>query len=247
MAVMSTDGDSATIKGLESEIGFEAEILAEPTRVSGFVSLALGLIGIFSFIGIPVLLFPITGILLGMIALRRCEGKRPLGTGAAKLGVILCAGGTACGVAVPWLKAATIGNQAEQFSRLYIELVAQGNDYQAAELRQQPLARLPESTSLHQYFGANKEGQRRLELFRANPVHKAIREFGPGADWQLAQPVHIDYHFGREQVEVVWRPPSGDRLAQFFMEYRVDDQGVGQWHIETVQWQRQRLVAPRVL
>lgn len=244
---MSSHDEISTVSGLGSEVGFEAESLGEPTRVSGFLSVGLGLIGLFSFIGIPVLLFPLVGIVLGMIALRRCEGKRPLGTGAAKLGLLLCAGGAACGIAVPWLKAVTLGGQAEQFSRQYIELVAQGNDYLALELQKVPAARLPASASLRQHYELNPDNHGKLDRFRIHVVNRAIRDFGPGADWQLDRPVKIDYHFGREQVDVVWRPPSGDRKLQIFLEYVVDDNGIGQWHVDNVQWYRERLVAPRVL
>lgn len=242
-----TTENKTTLAGMGAETSYQAVQETEPARPSGFIALGLGVFSAVAFLGVPLLIIPVLAIITGLLALRRCDGNAPLGTGPAKLGLILAVGFGACGIAVPWLKVTTLGGQAERFSRDYLRLVARGDDYLAMELEKRPLSRLPATMSLSDYYQSNPGGQGKLEFFRIKTVNERIRQYGVDADWRLDRPVRLDYHFGREKAEVVWLEPSGKKRVQFFMEYQVDKEGIGQWHIETVQNYRERIVAERVL
>ncbi len=239
--------DQKSLAGMGAEPGFDGEESVEPARVSGFVALILGLISPIAFLGTPLLLFPVLAFVFGMFALRRCEGPAPLGTGAAKIGLILAIGFGTFGFAVSKLKTVALHSQAERFSKEYINLIAAGDLFLARELQRSYPNRLPTSMSLQDYYESNPNAQAAMESFRILPLNEYIRKFGPNANWTLDQPIRSDYHFGREQVEVVWRDPEGIGQVQFFLEFQLDPQGVGQWHAETVQRFRERVVAERVL
>jgi hypothetical protein len=170
-----------------------------------------------------------------------------LGTGAAKVGMTLAVCFGVFGYALPALKQATLGAQAERFSREYIELVALGEDMLARELQKSFAIRLPASMSLVEYYAANPQALEQLATFRSVPLNAAFRDFGPQANWTLDQPVRIEYHLGRQQAEVVWRDPNGEHRVQFFMVFQFDSQGVGQWHVETAQVYRERIIAEQIL
>jgi hypothetical protein len=235
------------LTGMGAEPGYESEQDVEPARVSGFVSLILGLVSAFAFMGTPLLLFPVLALVSGMFALRRCEGKPPLGTTAAKIGLILAVGFGVFGASLPLLKIKTVGDQAKEYSLEYLNLIANENYMLARELRKNPLGRLPSTISLQDFYDSNENAGAMLRIFAISPLNVAIRDIGPDADWQLARPVQVDYHFGREQVEVVWSDPAGEVDVQFFLELQFDPNGVGQWHVATVQELRERVVAEKVL
>jgi len=242
---MTTD-NKTTLVGMGAETGDQADQETEPARPSGFVSLVLGVFSAVAFMGIPLLIIPVFSIISGLIALRRCDGNAPLGTGSAKLGLILAVGFGVCGIAIPWLKATTLGGQAERFSRNYLHLIANGEDFRAMELERKSSARLTPSVSLADYYQSNPVGRKKWEIFRASKLNKHIRQYGIDADWRLDRPVRIDYHVGREKVEVVWLEPSGEKSLRFLMEYQVDREGVGQWFIEGVLEYREPIIAKRV-
>ncbi len=239
--------DKPSLIGMGAEPGFDGHETVQPARVSGFLALILGLISTITFLATPLLLFPILAVVFGMFALRRCEGTPPLGTGAAKLGLILAIGFGTFGYALAKFKSHALHSQAERFSMEYINLIANGNVSLARELQKSYSHRLPPSMSLQDYYDSNPQAQSSLETFRNTPLNQYIRQFGPNANWTLNQPIRSDYHFGREQVEVVWLGPDGNERIQFFLEFQLDPQGVGQWHAETVQRFRERIVAERVL
>ena len=239
--------DDHSLSGMGAEIGYEEDAATEPARISGFFALIFGLLSALAFMGIPLLILPVLGIVFGMIALRRCDGKPPLGTGAAKVGLILAVGFGVFGVAVPWMKVRTLGAQAKRYSLQYLNLVAREEDMLALELRKRPSMRLPDSMSLADFYESNPKGQKALAVFRQMPINTDIRRIGPDFPWQLDKPVRVDHHFGRQQVEVVWRGPSELERFQFFLEYQVDSEGVGQWHVETFQVYRELIVADKIL
>ena len=239
--------DKPSLIGMGTEPGFDADHAVEPARVSGFLALILGLISAISFMATPLLLFPVLAVVFGMFALRRCEGTAPLGTGAARLGLILAVGCGTFGYAVTKFKSDALHSQAERFSLEYINLIANGNFLLARELQKKYSYRLPPSMSLQDYYDSNPQAQSSLVTFENMPLNQYIRQFGPNANWTLEQPIRSDYHFGREHVEVVWRGPDGNERIQFLLEFQLDPQGVGQWHAETVQRFRDRIVAERIL
>ena len=239
--------DTPSLTGLGAEAGYDDPDDVAPVRVSGFFALLFGVISVFSFMGRPLLAFPLLAVGLGFLALRATDGKPPVGVTAAKLGLILGIGFGAFGFALPWLKQQTLCTQAEEFSLQYLRLVGSGDDMLAQQLGKDFLNRLPDSMSLVDYYTQNPNAQQHLQLFQLTPLNRDLKSWGPDVDWKLAQPTRVEYHYGRQQAEVVWQGPPGTERVQFFMSFRFDADGVGQWYVETVQYYRERVVAEKVL
>lgn len=246
---MTTDTFDPTVPRMHAEAGFEQEDSAPPLRVSGFICLLFGALSFFSTMGQPMLVFSLLGIVFGIFALRRSGGQTPVGTRPAMLGVILAVGFGACGLFIPWMKTMTLGRQAEKFSRDYMEVVARGENEFAMELRKDYVNRYPTTMSLKQHYNMTEDGSRQLEEFESESTNETFRNRGPNAEWVLDRPTRVYYSYGREHAEVVWTDPTGETEAriQFFLEYRPDSKGDGQWHIDVVQPYRELIVAESVL
>ncbi len=233
---------------MHAEAGFE-EDSAPPLRVSGFVSLLLGLLSFLSLIGQPLLVVPLLAFVCGFFALRRTSGQTPLGTRPAMFGMVLAAGFGACGLFMPWMKSVTLGNQAREFSRHYLEVVALGHDEMAMELRRDYVNRLSPSMPLKEHYRLDEDARQALLEFQQDSVNTLIRRRGPGAEWVLYQPIQIVHSYNRDNAEVVWMDPTGETNSrvQFFLEYVVDSSGDGQWYVKVVRPYAERIVAPQVL
>ena len=95
----------------------------------------------------------------------------------------------------------------------------------------------------------NEVASESLEEFRNDSVNTLIRNRGPNAEWVLDRPIRVYYSYEREHAEVVWVDPTRDdgTKIQFFLEYRVDPKGDGQWHVEVMQVYRELIVAESIL
>lgn len=245
-----TETFDSNVPRMMAEAGFEQDDSAPPLRVSGFLCLLFGALSFLSTLGQPMLVLPLIAFVLGMFALRRSGGQKPVGTRPAMLGMILAAGFGACGLFIPWMKTMTLGPQAEKFSRDYIEVIARGEDEFAMELRKDYVNRLPSTMSLKQHYTMSEGAMRALEEFREDSFNDAIRNRGPNAEWVLDRPTRVYYSYGRQHAEVVWVDPTGDSKAklQFYLEYRPDHKnGDGQWHVKVAQQYRELIVAESVL
>lgn len=241
------NSDNQTLAGMGAEIGYQQDDDMQSVRVTGFLALILGLLSVTAFMGTPLLVFSVFGILFGAIALRRHQGAVPVGTSAAKIGMVLAIGFGAFGIALPRLKLMTLGSQAEQFSLDYLNLIARGDYMLANELKNRSSNRLPPTMSLADHYATRPEGNDILTLFHELPLHVEIRRVGPNADWQLHRPIRVRHRYGHEEADVVWFGPTGEPQVQFFLEYHVDPDGVGQWHVRTCQGYREKVVAAKVL
>lgn len=246
---MTTDTFDPTIPRMRAEAGFELDDSAPPLRVSGFICLLFGALSFLSILGQPMLVLPLVAIVFGVFALRRSSGRTPVGTRPAMLGMVLAVGFGSCGLFIPWMKTVTLGGQAEKFSRDYMEVVARGEDEFAMELRKDYVNRFPDTMSLKQHYSMSENSRRALEEFKAESLNATIRDRGPNAEWVLDRPIRVYYSYGREHAEVVWVDPTGDTTAkvQFFLEYRPDNNGNGQWHVDLVQSYRELIVAESIL
>lgn len=234
---------------MQAETGFELDDSAPPLRVSGFICLILGVLSFSCLLGQPLLVLPIIASVFGVFALRRSGGQTPVGTRPAMLGIVLAAGFGSCGLFLPWMKTRTLGSQAEQFSRYYMEVVARGQDEFAMELRKDYVNRFPTTMSLKDHYALTEDAARRLMEFREDGINNTIRKRGPGADWILDRPTRVYYSYQREHAEVIWIDPTGETPSkiQMFLEYRVSPDGDGQWHVDVVQSYRERIVAENIL
>ena len=245
---MTTDTLDPLVPPMHSEAGYEPEDSAPPLRVSGYICLIFGVLSFFSTLGQPLLVFPVLAFLFGMFALRRFGDQTPHGIRPALVGMVLAAGFGSCGLFVPWMKSASLGRQAEHFSRQYMEVVARVYDEFAMELRKDYVNRFPSTMPLEQHYRMSDTASENLAEFTADGVNVLLRKRGPNAEWVLDQPTRVYYSYNRQHAEVVWRDPEGKSKVQFFLEYRPHHQtGDGEWHVHIAQFKTERIVAPSVL
>ncbi|MFK8111984.1 MAG: hypothetical protein AB8B91_07265 [Rubripirellula sp.] len=242
---MPTDTLAPIVPRMQAETGFEESVA--PLRVSGFICLLLGLLSVSALLGTSMLLVPITAFLFGFFALRRYAGEAPVGVRAAMIGMVLAAGFGACGLFLPWMKTATLGNQAKQFSKDYLEVVAQGHIEYAMELSKDYVNRYPTNMSLKEHYAKDESAAQALEEFQQTLPYETIRNRGENAEWVLDRPVRIYHRYGDEHAEIVWADPSRKTKIQFYMIYKIDPTGGGQWHVDVCQAYRERIIAPQIL
>lgn len=246
---MSTESTLPNVPQMHAESGFDETDSAAPLRVSGFVCLLLGILSFAACFGQPLLVIPLAAVLFGLIALRRSGEQRPVGTTPAMIGMVLAVGFGACGLFLPWFKTVTLGSQAAQFGRYYIEVVARGEDHIAMELQKDYVNRFPPTMNLKEHYAISESGQRAWEEFKDQSINQTIQMRGPDAEWVLDRAVRVYYSYGREHAEVVWADPTGETTAKIrmFLEYRIDSKGNGQWHVERCMVFSPKYVAPQVL
>jgi hypothetical protein len=245
----TTGSIDSLIPRMQAESGFDPHDSAAPLRVSGFLCLICGLLSFFSMLFQPLLFLPIIAFGLGTFALRRWSGQQPLGIRPAMVGMVLAAGFGSCGLFLPWMKTMSLGGQAERFTRQYMDVVALGHNEMALELRKDYVNRFPDTLPLKEHYAMSEEGSRQLDEFEQESLNTTFRKVGPGAEWVLDRPTRVYYSYGREHAEVVWVDSTGETPSalQFFLDYIVDSNGDGQWHIAVAQTYRERLVAESVL
>jgi len=238
-----------SVPQMHAEAGFEVDEAPPPLLISGFLCLLFGVLSILSPIGRPMLLLPLISFVLGFVALKRSEGLSALGTRAALVGLVLAAGFGMCGLMLPLLKTMTLGSQAEKFARYYIEVVALEENEFGMELSKDYVNRFPETMSLKEHYEGSEDAYEHYMEFRDNSIHNVIRSRGPNAEWALDRPIRIYYSFGRQHAELVWMDPTGevDSKIYMIMDYRIDPEGQGQWHMATVLPLTERHVAESVL
>lgn len=242
---MSTDSLPPIVPHMQAETGFEETIA--PLRVSGFIALLLGLLSASALLGSSMLLIPIAAFAFGLFALRKHSGPTPVGIRPAMAGMILAAGFGACGLFIPWMKTAVLGSQAKQFSRDYIELLAQDEVEYAMEMCKDYVNRFPKDMNLKEHYTRGEDSQRRLDEFRDSSPLVSIQKRGRNADWILDRPINVYHLYGDERAEVVWADPARKTRLRVILIYKVDSDGDGQWHVDTCQPYRERIVAPAVL
>lgn len=246
---MTTDTIDPTVPRMRAETGFEIEENTTPLRLSGFFCLLLGLLSFVSLFGQPLLVVPLLAFFVGAFALRRFEGPRPIGVRPAMIGIVLAAAFGACGLFMPWFKTLTLASQAKLYSRYYIELVARGEDHFAIEMKKDYVNRLPKTMNLQEHYAVNEAGSRNWQDFRAEGINESIRSRGLNAEWVLDRPVRIYYSYGREHAELIWKDPTEEVKAKIhiIMDYMLDQEGQGQWHVEHCASYVERITAPAIL
>ena len=246
---MTEDNLTTPTIGMQAEAGYESFESAAPLRVSGFLCLLFGLLSGLSLLGTPLLALPVVAFILGVIALRKSSGPTPVGTKAACVGLLLAAGFGACGYFVPWMKTRTLGHQAEQFARYYMQTVALGHDELAMELKKDYVNRMSTDMSLQEHYQSSEAAGEVLQVFKNNSVNKQLKSRGPDAEWVLAQPIRIYHQYNRDHAELVFMDPTGESALriQIFMDYVIDSKGAGQWQMAAIQPLSRRIVAESIL
>jgi hypothetical protein len=233
---------------MNAEAGYEESEQATPVRFAGFVCLLLGLISPVAMLGLPALVVPAVAAVFGLIALRPYRGEKPVGVTPAKIGLLLAILFASAGYFIVHMKTKTLGEQANFYTRQYIEVIARDYDEFAMELNKDFRNRFSDTMSLEDYYQqGNQPAIDALLEFQDNGAHAIIRKVGPDADWVLDRPVRVFKSYGIDRAEVVWRSTKSGKLIQFFMHYLVDPDDVAQWHIEHVQEYRELIVAESTL
>jgi hypothetical protein len=235
--------------GMSAEAGFDGEDIQAPIRISGFISLLLGLASIVSFLAIGAMIVPFLAIGFGLFGLRRHGQPTPVGITAARWGVIFAIGFGAFGLGVPLFKKHTLGTQAEYFAREFVKIVASGEDYYVLELQKDYTNRFLRTMSLAEHYEGNEEMQETLEGFRSGGLKTMLVKLGPDAKWELDRSVHVFHKYGRDNADVVLANYDGEkpRLIRVTLQKSVSSAGDIQWHVSNFMMYRERIVAPTVL
>mgnify|MGYP001827077936 FL=1 len=247
---MSSQTSETAVPRMAAEAGYGVEDAPPPLRVSGYLCLIFGLLSVFAVVGKAALVLPILAVLFGLFAHRRYGGQVPAGLAAAKVGLVFAAGFGSCGLVMPMLKSMTLGAQAEQFARDYIEVVALDEPELAMELRKNYVNRFPTTMPLPAHYSLTENADRTMEEFRDDGVNVQIRRRGPGAEWRLTRPVRIFTYYGSQKAEVTLKDPGGGSGSELYMllEYQVDHRnGDGQRFVERVMFNTKPIVAPLIL
>jgi len=233
---------------MNSEAGFDMEA-TPPLRVSGFICLGLGVLSGLCIIAKSMLILPIAAFLFGLLALRKTDGPKPVGTRVACVGMFLAAAFGSCGYMVDRMKTVTLSRQAESFARDYMELIALGQDEHALELQKEWFNRLSTDMNLADHYTSDPRIVEQLVQFKTDAVNLELKRRGVDAEWVLDRPTSIYFQFKSDHAEIIWSDPTLETSMkiQMFMDYRIDQSGLGQWQMSTVQPLQTRLVAPSVL
>ena len=232
--------------GMGAETGFGDDDSTPPLRFSGFLSLFLGLLSWVSIVVLGAIVIPILAILIGLFALRPSRFGKPIGTLPAKLGICFAVAFGVCGYLVPYLKTQTLGGQAKAFALDYIDVINGGYDTLGIELKKEKRNRFSKEMPLDDYYDGSENATVALERFDEDGGNSIIRRAGPDANWILDRPMRVFHQYGIDRAHLVFRDDEGT-LLQFHMQYKVDGDDVGQWHISRVQPYRELIVAESVL
>ena len=247
---MTPESSTLSQPGISAETGYELADENVPLRISGFISLLLGLLSILSIVAVPLLVIPVAALLFGFFALRRYDGPAPPGVRPAKIGLVLAAGLGACGFFLPWMKTMTLGHQAEYFARQYLEVIARGELELAVELRKGYANRYMATMPLKTHYSVNEAATQALDEFSRDSIIKTLQELGPDAEWELDQATRIYYSFGLDRAELIL--VNHDRQEPFKVYMQLSCQphretGVGQWQVDNCTEFSEPIVAESVL
>lgn len=248
---------------MSSEAGYEADIDDSPLRVSGFISLLLGLLSGFTIVAVPMVGFAIAAVLFGMFALRKGDSKSlPVGTSAARIGILLAVLFGVWGIGRHTLKQNTLGNQAEYFARQFVRVASSGNEIYAKELQKSYVNRYLRTMPLEQTYELERlKLERQMEEARErgesasppeedNTTVRDLVKYPADHQWYLYRPVRVYHHYGRQMAEVVLASNPTDKAykLRIIMEYLVHkDRGTSEWYVENCLPYMEPIVAESIL
>ncbi|MCO8123617.1 hypothetical protein NHH03_17865 [Stieleria sp. TO1_6] len=248
---------------MSSEAGYEAEVDDSPLRVSGFVSLLLALLSGFAIVALPMVAVAIASILFGIYALRKSDSQSiPVGTTAARIGILLAVLFGSWGIARATFKTQTLGGQAEYFARQFVRVASQGNKIYASELQKSYVNRYLKTMPLEErYQQAREERERQIAAAAENggggpgpdeedSTVTDLVKYSPDHKWYLDRPVRVYSHYGRQMAEVILADSQAEKpyRLMLILEYLINkDNGDGEWYVETCTPFRKRIVAEKVL
>ncbi|MCC9644432.1 hypothetical protein LOC71_19340 [Rhodopirellula sp. JC740] len=229
------------------------EVLVEdvaPVRISAFVGLLVAISSFTAAVAKPMLVLPVLAIALCLFALRKHDGRtKPVGTLAARIGLVLACLFGSTGFFVHHLKSRTLGNQAVYFARQYLELAARGEESLAIELQKTKPNRQVATMQLNEAYSQDESAMEQLENFRSG-AYVDVKKAGLDTEWELDRRPRVFQKYGREKVDTYWRDPSGkfNGVIQVELEWSPAYEGEeADWHVSLFQVERELIVAPSVL
>ena len=239
------------IPKMNAESGFEIiESGVAPLRESGYAALLSGCLSVVGLVYQPMMVFSLIAVIVGAFALRKYSGLTPLGLKPARVGICLAIAFGSCSFFTPWFKSAILSHQAEKFALIYLDVIAMDETEFAMELNKDYVNRMDPTMSLEEHYQGAPQARENYENFRSGGVNEMIRERGPGAEWVFYLPTRLYTRYKNQHAELVIADPTGSSSAKILMvmDYLVDSEGQGQWHVSNIQTYRaKRFVAPTVL
>ncbi|MCD0463078.1 hypothetical protein [Roseiconus lacunae] len=259
---MTTESTSPRTLGavMSSEAGFESQ--DTPLRISGFIALILALVSGFATVALPMLAVGVLAILFAMFALRKTRPElgdvTPVGTGVARLAIILACFFGACSIARYGSKHQTLGAQAEYFARQFVRVASSGNQIYANELQKSYVNRYLKTMPLELHYRNEKLKQKQeSESMGMGSMPEEedttvadLAKYPVDHDWVLWRPVRIYNHYGRQKAEVILAADESENpyRLRIELEYLVHkDRGTSEWYVEVATPYHERLVAESVL
>ena len=244
------------MEGMRAETGYGEEDQVPTIRVSGYISLLLGLFSWAAMLGIGGVAIAVLAILFGIVAIRPVRFGAASGIRPAKLGIALGIGFAFCGFFLSSFKTNCLGKQAEKFAHDYIDLMNSENKIYAIELAKSyrnrfsttmPLAAHYRELELNAPSSRETEQPSTLDSFRDDAGHQMILGEGPDAQWVLDRPVTVYHQFRIDRAEVVLISKESGKLLRIVLQYLIDSKDMGQWHKELVRPYQKRIVAESIL
>ncbi len=247
---------------MSSEAEFEPEVEDSELRVSGFIALLLAILSAFTIVAIPMVGFAIAAIAFGMFALRKhASASPPVGTTPARIAIVLAVLLGSWGTSLYAMKRHTLGSQAEYFARQFVRVASSGNEIYASELQKSYVNRFLKTMPLEEHYRQQRLKREKmleedppmremLELEEADTTVLDLTKYPVDHPWELARPVRVYYHYGRQMAEVILSDgaPQNPYRLRILLEYMVHkDRGSGEWYVESCVPYRKQLVAESVL
>jgi hypothetical protein len=176
-----------------------------PVRITGFLSLLLGLVGAVSLIGQSLVIVPVVAAAFGLWAMRPYRSDtRPIGYLAGAIGLFAAVLFGVWGVTERSLRDRTLAGQAEAFAGEWLTLVSHGDLPLACELQTPPARRHARSMDLADYYRNSEDGQQAIEAFVGQETVAAIIKAGAGVRWRPERRPQVYAERGRQLTTTVW-------------------------------------------
>ena len=210
----------------------------QPVRITGFLSLVLGLVGAVSLIGQSLVIFPIVAAALGLLAMRPyASTKRPIGYLAGAIGLFAGVLFGVWGVTERSLRDRTLSTQAEAFAGEWLTLVSHGDWTLACELQVPPARRHPKSMDLADYYANSEEGKRTVEMLKSQEVVAAMMKAGGGVRWRPVGTPEVYSYLGRQLTATIWEDATKTYQSKIRVEMHYTPPADGkpaQWTVDQV-------------
>ena len=247
---------------MSAETEFEDNLDKAPLRVTGFISVLCAVLGGFCLVAIQMIAFVIAAIFFGLLALRKSDSQlKPVGSGAAKFGILLAIFFGACGLGLIYFQQQTLGRQADYFAREYIKLALQGNAPYAGELHKDYRRRFVLSMPIELSYEREKakREQQRIEAggeteeteLPGESSIEILSNVSPDAEWVAHRPVRLFHRYGHHLAEVYLtaEQKNGKPIKIVIsMEYMIHkDRGSIEWMVDSLGHHRSQIVAESIL